>query len=262
MSSIPRFFVSPADIAGEDRVLLPADAAHHARNVLRLRPGEAVLLHDGAGGGVRAELTEVTPKAVRATVLERFAVRTEPRVRVTVAQALPKTGEKVEQVLQHGTEVGAAGFLLFPAQRSVARLDAKDKAERRIERWRGIIRGAAEQSGRGVLPEVEWIASSADALAARLATFDAVLVLHEAASVPLRQALTAAPSGTATRVCIVVGPEGGLTEGEVARFTEAGAVAVSLGPRILRTETAALVALAQILYARDADAAHDADSAV
>ncbi|HVK02876.1 MAG TPA: RsmE family RNA methyltransferase [Armatimonadaceae bacterium] len=259
MSSVPRFFVTPADIVG-DSVLLPADAAHHARNVLRLRPGEAVLLHDGAGLGVRAELTELTPKAVRAAVTERFAVRTEPRVRVTVAQALPKTGEKVEQVLQHGTEVGAAGFLLFPAQRSVARLDARDKAERRVERWRGIVRGAAEQSGRGLLPEVAWL-PGADALASRLAAFDAVLVLHEAASVPLREALAAPEARDAASLCVVVGPEGGLAEGEVARFAEAGAAIVSLGPRVLRTETAALVALAQILYARDADAPADADTA-
>jgi len=259
MSSLPRFFVPPALLTA-DEVTLPTEAAHHARTVLRLRVGEEALVHDGAGGGARVALTEVGPKAVQARVVERFAVHTEPRLRITVAQALPKTADKVDQVLQHGTEVGAAGFLFFPAQRSVARLEGRDKVERRVERWRAIVQGAAEQSGRGVLPTVEWL-TGGEALAERLSGCGASLTLHESAGTPLRVALSPPPAAAAADLCLVVGPEGGLTEAEVVRFAAAGAAAVSLGPRVLRTETAALVALAQILYAREADAdvdAHDA----
>jgi len=250
MSSVPRFFVAPSDIA-EGAVTLPPEAAHHARSVLRLRVGEEVAVHDGCGMGYRCRLTEVGPKRVAAAVETSYEVLTEPRVSVTVAQALPKTSDKVEQVLQHGTEAGAGGFVLFGAFRSVAKLGTGDKVERREDRWRGIVRGAAEQSGRALLPRVEWLPSTAT-LAPTLTGYDAALVLHESATLPLRAALAAPPAADASRIVVVVGPEGGLTDEEVARLSGAGAAVVSLGPRVLRTETAALVALAQILYARDA----------
>jgi 16S rRNA (uracil1498-N3)-methyltransferase len=249
MSSTPRFFVPPDAIQGET-VLLPPAAAHHARNVLRLRPGERLIIHDGLGIAYDCVLGgEPGQKAAVACITRRGPVQTESRTRVTVAQALPKTPDKVDQVLQHGTEAGAAAFVFFGARRCVARLNEGEKVDKRLSRWRDIVRGAAEQSGRGILPPVGWQASS-EQVAASLPGFDAALVLHEAATRPLRGALDSL-SPTADRLLIVVGPEGGLTEEEVALFGAQGGVAVSLGPRVLRTETAALVALAQILYARE-----------
>ncbi len=260
MSSVPRFFVSPDAIHG-DTAALPTEAAHHAKNVLRLRAGEAIVLHDGVGFAYHATLDEMPGKAVSATITRREPVLAEPRTRITVAQALPKTSDKIEQVLQHGTEIGAAGFLFFAAKRSVARLAEGEKIDKRLTRWRGILQGAAEQSGRGIIPDVEWIGLTPD-LTKRLAGYDRVLVLHESSSLPLATVLTETPQEQ-TRLLIVVGPEGGLDEqSEVPSLTEAGGVSVSLGPRILRTETAALVALTQILFAREpgtvpADAASD-----
>ena len=248
MSSTPRFFVPPEAIAG-DTLTLPPDDAHHARSVLRLRAGEVVLIHDGRDRVYRGTLTEVTARAVTARVDPPTPAGTEPTTRITVAQALPKTTDKIEQVLQHGTEVGAAGFLVWSAARSVAKLGANDKVDRRLERWRGIVKGAAEQSGRGVLPEVEWATNSRD-VAERARGFDATLVAHEAATESLADVLARLP-GTTARLLVIVGPEGGLTDEEVARFAGTGASLVSLGPRVLRTETAALVALAQILFACD-----------
>ncbi len=248
MSSIPRFFVPPSAIAS-NVVTLPDADAHHARSVLRLRAGEPVFLHDGRNTIYQATLTDVSPRAVLARVESSEPARTEPATRVTVAQALPKTTDKAEQVLQHGTEVGAAGFLLWGAFRSVAKLGAGEKIEKRLERWRGIVKHAAEQSGRGVLPVVEW-AANARAVIEQFSGFDAVLVAHESATRPLAAALTELAPDT-TRLLVVVGPEGGLTDDEVGLFTSVGAQTISLGPRVLRTETAALVALAQILFARD-----------
>lgn len=252
-SSAPRFFVPPLSVADMQIAALPAEAAHHARNVLRLRPGEAVALHDGLGFAYDALLEEVSAKAVTMRITGRRALASEPRTRITIAQALPRTPDKVEQVLQHGTEAGAAGFVLFAGQRSVARLADGEKIDRRLQRWRGIVLGAAEQSGRGVLPDVAWVSGAAE-LTARFAGAERVLVLHEGATLPLAAALrgldVGEEEGAPARLCVVVGPEGGLDAvDEVARFQAAGAVPVSLGPRVLRTETAALVAVAQILYA-------------
>ena len=251
MSSIPRFFVPPEAIH-IDRATLPAEAAHHARNVLRLRAGELVVLHDGLGFAYHATLNDMSGKTVSATVTRRSFVLAEPQTRITVAQALPKTSDKIEQVLQHGTEIGAAGFLFFSARRSVARLAEGEKIDKRLLRWRVILQGAAEQSGRGIIPTVEWIGLTTD-LAKRLPAFDRVLILHESASLPLATALAQIPDEQATpRLLIIVGPEGGLDDqSEVPILTDAGGLSVSLGPRILRTETAALVALTQILFARE-----------
>lgn len=248
MSSVPRFFVPPSAIRG-DTVTLPPDAAHHAVGVLRLREGEAILVHDNTGDAYLCRLTHAQPKSVVAAVESRYQAPTEPKTRITVAQVLPKTGEKIEQVLQHGTEVGAGGFVMFQSERSVARMEQKDKIEKRLERWQGIVQGAAEQSGRGRLPTVQWERHIPD-ITRRIGEWDAALTLHEGATMPLRDALEQERFLHATRLLVLVGPEGGFSDTEVAGFSTAGAVSVTMGARVLRTETAALVALAQILFAR------------
>lgn len=248
MSSAPRFFVPPQAIDG-NTVTLPPEAAHHAKNVLRLRPGERLLVHNGLGTIYDCVLSDAVGKTATALVESHGPALTEPRTRITVAQALPKTSEKIEQVLQHGTEVGASGFVFFTARRSVARLAEGEKIEKRLARWRGIVQGAAEQSGRGLLPSVGWLATSRE-LASTFSGYDTVFVLHEGALTLLRSALDTLPTEK-IRLLLIVGPEGGLDEeSEVALFGAAGAVPISLGPRVLRTETAALVALAQVLFAR------------
>lgn len=250
MSSIPRFFVTPDAIDAERKqIVLPPDVTHHARNVLRLRAGETLILHDGQGRAYTATLGDGAGKTAIAHITDAHDVTTEPKTRITVAQALPKTSDKVEQVLQHGTEIGAAQFVFFQSERSVARMEARDKIEKRLERWAEIVKGAAEQSGRGLLPTVRW-EPWLKGLLTGLGEYDLTLVMHEGATVPLRAALGAQPD--ARRVCILVGPEGGFAEPEVAALEAAGAMSVTLGPRVLRTETAALVAVAQILYERDA----------
>ena len=244
MSSTPRFFVSP-DLFSPEKFPLPAEAAYHARVVLRLRPGEAVILHDGENHAFDAVIETMEREEVTVAIAAKRTLEVESNVQVTVAQALPKTIDKAEQVLQHGTEIGAAGFILFQAERSVARMDAKDKIEKRLTRWRDIVRGAAEQSGRGILPPVVWQSWARDT-AKIFSEYDAALILHETASVPLRTALDDLPP--AARLLILIGPEGGFTDAEIALFTASGGKSVSLGPRVFRTETAALVGLAQILF--------------
>jgi 16S rRNA (uracil1498-N3)-methyltransferase len=239
--------VTPADFAGS-LVTLPPGDAHHARNVLRLRIGEAIILLDGTGLAHEATLTDVSPAGVAAEVTASAPSASEPRTRITVAQALPKNPDKLEEVLQHGTEVGAADFVVFGAQRSVAKMD-DSKTSKRQERWNGIVKGAAEQSGRGILPTVRWAGNGIKNLPPLIGDTLA-FILHESASLLLSEVLKETPD-TAANFLIAVGPEGGFTPEEVAQFTTInGGRAISLGPRILRTETAALVALSQILFVR------------
>lgn len=235
MSSVPYLFVPFP--AGADRFDLPPDAGRHVRTVLRMRSGEPLILFDGAGAALRTTIDGLDGGRVRVAVDGPAPVTPEPSVSVRICQALPKGGEKVEQVLQHGTELGADGFHLFLSARCVARPDAS-KLSDRMERWRRIVQGASEQSHRARLPQVHWSGSApgfGDALA---------LVLHEGAGVALGDALPDAPP---ERIALAVGPEGGFTDDEVARWVADGARAVHLGPRILRTETAALSALTRIL---------------
>jgi 16S rRNA (uracil1498-N3)-methyltransferase len=238
MSSLSRFFVPPNTISAT-QVILPSAASHHAKTVLRLRVGEKFWAHDGESRAFLCEITELS-SLVYGTIIESVTLTTEPERRLTVAQALPKTTDKIEQVLQHGTEIGAAGFYIFEAERSVARLEG-EKATKKVERWQGIVQSAAEQSGRGILPQVAWVGNT-KSLLTHFAHFDAVLLFHEKATQPLATSL---PQGE--KMLLLIGPEGGFSDREVTLFTQAGALSLSLGPRVLRTETAALVALAQIL---------------
>ena len=121
-----------------------------------MRVGERVTLLDGAENVYHAILTIADGKSTIAQIDSVERSNAEPILQITVAQALPKTPDKMEQVLQHGTEIGAAGFVFWAAQRSVARLSDGEKIDKRLTRWRGVVQSAAEQSGRGVLAAVDW----------------------------------------------------------------------------------------------------------
>jgi 16S rRNA (uracil1498-N3)-methyltransferase len=247
MSVVPRFFVSPASLR-EETVALPEDAGHHARTVLRLRTGDPVILHDGEGRAYPSAIAELGRRVVLVRRGEPEPVLSEPATAITVFQALPRTGEKLEQVLQHGTEIGAAGFVLFPSAWSGARFETRERRDKKVERWQTIVRSAAEQCGRGVLPAVRYV-DDTDAAISGLSAFGAVLLLDQRESRPLRAALEPLPRGLA--LAVLVGPESGFDAEEADSLRGAGAIGVCLGPRVLRTETAALAALAQILYDRD-----------
>ncbi|WP_309719420.1 RsmE family RNA methyltransferase [Armatimonas sp.] len=230
------FFIEPT--VGELQYL-PDDKTHHVVNVLKMHRNETVRLHDGQGRWALATLEILGKRKVSARLTSAWEpVNTEPERRVTVFQAFPKTGDKVEQVLQHGTELGAVGFVLFPSERAQARMEDRDRITRKVERWEELIRNAAEQSGRGILPSITYVRSFEEALT--LAKGALVLLDEDAANPPL--------SGTGGQdLGIFVGSESGFTALEKKAILGAGATAASLGPRTLRTETAALAALAKLL---------------
>lgn len=241
--SAPRFFAH-AEVPGHGVLPLGADDVHHLRDVLRLRSGETIeLAHDGAVWRVR--LDEVSEVVTGTQVAQITDVR--PLSRVTLAQALAK-GEKMDTVVRQVTEIGVSRIVPFAAGRSVVRLDA-GKAEARAGRWRRIAEGAAKQAHLTGIPEV-CAPVDAAALPRTLAGTLMLLAWEEADDAPgVAEAIASAADGAAGGVSVIVGPEGGLTAQEAGLLVDAGAVIVSLGPTILRTETAAVVATALAAHA-------------
>lgn len=234
-----RFFISPEALS-EDTICLTGENARHAQ-VLRLRAEETVLLCDGRGRECLCSLTD--EKTLSFRVLARRACETEARVRVSVYMAYPKS-DKLEHVIQKATELGAREIVAFPSARCISRPDEKSLAKKR-ERWQKIALSAAEQSGRGYVPEVLTVPSFAQALH-RAAQADRALLFYEKEqALTLRDALRSAPYKT---VSLLTGPEGGLEEDEVSQAVAAGLQICTLGKRILRCETAPLCALSAVMY--------------
>ncbi|MCV7354253.1 16S rRNA (uracil(1498)-N(3))-methyltransferase [Mycolicibacterium fluoranthenivorans] len=214
--------------------VVDGDEGHHAATVRRFRPGEELDLGDGAGTTAHCVVEEAGKGMLAARVLTTTRVPA-PVPPVTVVQALPKS-ERSELAIELATEAGADAFVAWQSQRCVARWDGSAKVDKGLRRWAAVARSAARQSRRAFIPTVDGVLSTAQ-LAGRIGGL--TLVLHESATVPLADLGVA----QADSVTLVVGPEGGITDEEVATLTEAGAVAVRLGPTVLRTSSAAAVAL-------------------
>ena len=231
------FYVEAVPGAGELAVV-DGDEGFHAANVRRTRPGEHLDLSDGAGAVAHCVVEDVAKGRLTARVQERHQV--QPSVPgITVVQALPKA-ERSELAVELATEVGADAFVAWQASRCVARWDGPAKIEKGLRRWRAVARSAARQSRRPYIPAVEGVVSTGELVdRVRAADPATVLVLHESAARPLTDVALAQSEA----LTLVVGPEGGIADAELAELTEAGAVAVRLGPTVLRTSTAAAVAL-------------------
>lgn len=220
-----------------DIVELTGDEGRHAVRVRRLRVGESLLIGDGRGSVLDCIVSAVRSSGLTLHVAARRSVPvSDPRL--VVVQALPK-GDRAELAVATMTELGVDAIVPWAASRSVTQWDGP-RAEKALERWRRVAREAAKQSRRAWVPEVAALAGTAE-VAARLRGVTA-LVLHEVATTPL--ATVVLPSSA--DVIAVVGPEGGISDDELAEFADAGAVAVRLGDAVLRTSTAGAAALAAL----------------
>ena len=234
-----RFFVSAEDLEKEV-VSLTGENAQHAK-VLRLKPGEMVLLCDGEGREAVCKVASTDGWLLRA--MERRESQSEAAVKVSVYMALPKA-DKLEHVIQKATELGAYEIVTFPSARCVSRPDEKS-LKKKLERWEKIAASAAEQSGRGRIPKVLVLGSFSEALT-RAAQADKALMFYEhEEALTLKMALS---SGGYSTVSLLTGPEVGLEEAEVAQAREVGLQVCTLGKRILRCETAPLCALSAVMY--------------
>lgn len=233
-SGAPFFLVDSLPTAGP--FLLDGPEGRHASVVRRMRIGEHLVLTAGDGRLALASVTGVSKGSVEVLVEHPTAVP-RPAVRVTLVQALPK-GERSELAVDLATEAGIDAFVPWAASRCVARWTPAEKAAKGRQRWQAVAREAAKQSRRAVVPSVAPLASTADVVEL-IAGSAGALVLHEAGSAPI----TAAELPAAGSLLIVVGPEGGISPQEIEVFRAAGAQVVRLGPEVLRTSTAAAVAL-------------------
>jgi 16S rRNA (uracil1498-N3)-methyltransferase len=230
------FYVDALPEVGELAVV-DGDEGFHAANVRRIRPGEELDLGDGDGTVAHCVVEDVANGRLSARVLGRRTVpATAPAV--TVAQALPKS-DRSELAIELATEAGADAFIAWQASRCVARWDGRERVDKGLRRWGAVARSAARQSRRPYIPAVTGVVSTAE-LAQRVRDDGATaLVLHESATVKL----TELPVAQADSLLLIVGPEGGITDDEIAALSDAGATPVLLGPTVLRTSTAAAVAL-------------------
>jgi 16S rRNA (uracil1498-N3)-methyltransferase len=240
-----RLFVEASRL-GDDVVVLGDEDHRYLTRVLRLAAGDVVTLFDGLSVEATARITRVGPRALELKIEERRSVPSIDRPHVTLIQGLAK-GDKLELVIQKATELGVMRVIPVTTERAVARLDAGQlRALSRRTRWQKIARAAARQSGRLDVPDVEGVTTLTTALAA--APKDALkLMLWEGArQTGLKSVL---PTEPPKQIVIAVGPEGGFAPEEVEAARKHDFVAVGLGPRILRTETAALVTLAILGFA-------------
>lgn len=235
---MPQFFV---ETLSGDTVLITGEDARHIARSLRCRVGEELTLCDGAGTVCRCAITGICADRVELAVLERGVSKAEPPVFVTLYQALPKA-DKLEWIVQKATELGVGAMVPVQTRFCVSRPDER-AMEKRLERLHKIALEAAKQSGRGRIPAVLPPVSFVEAVS-RMAADRGAVFFYEKAAQTLGRTLADRPES----ISIMVGPEGGFSQEEAAAAQEAGIPLCTMGPRILRCETAPLYALSAIMY--------------
>ena len=238
---MPRFFMAGSNIMGGMAIIRGRDAEHV--RVLRLRPGEEMIICDGEGTDYKCRLVYADKEQAEAEVIEVVRCPAEPSVKVTVLCGLPK-GDRSDYIIQKCVEAGAYEIAFFSCDRCVAR---PDKPERKLERWQRIAEEAAKQSGRGIIPRVSWAGDFTAAMDLAVKK-ELGLFMYETGE---REALDAVLSENkeAQSVAIITGPEGGFAEFEAKLAKICGLHVCSMGERILRCETAPVVALTAVMYA-------------
>lgn len=245
-----RYFIPPEQFF-ETTVTLIGGDAHHLIRVMRSEIGDTVICSNGLDREVLVSLSRMDKELVEANILEELPLTNEAAVEVWIAQSLPK-GDKLETIIQKNTEIGATRFFPFVSERTIVQYEAK-KAVKLQERWGKIAKEAAEQAHRNRVPAVELPLTWKQTLKL-ISEVELALICYEKESgLQLKQLLKQtfqqqADNPLKGKVLLLIGPEGGFTVKEIAEAEAAGCHSISLGSRILRTETAAMVALTCILY--------------
>ncbi len=237
-----RFFMAGTNINGGMAIMKGRDAEHV--RVLRLRPGEDMIICDGQGTDYKCRLVKADKEQVEAEVVEVVKCPAEPSVKVAVICGLPKGSDKTDYIIQKSVEAGADEIMFFQSARCVAK---PQNMERKMERWQRISEEAAKQSGRGIIPQVSWLEDMTAALDV-VVKKDLGIFLYETGE---REALSDVLDNNreVKSIALMTGPEGGFEEFEAKLAKIAGMHICSMGERILRCETAPIVALTASMYA-------------
>ena len=238
---MPKFFIAGTNILGGTAIMKGRDAEH--AHVLRIRPGDDVIICDGEGTDYKCRVVLADKEEVRAEVLEIVPCKAEPSISVTLLCGIPKGGEKSEYIIQKGVEAGASEIQFFSSKFCVAK---PGDVEKKLERWQRIAEEAAKQSGRGIIPKVGYAGELADAFNVVLKK-DLGLFMYEAGERESLNDVLEANRNIKSAV-IVTGPEGGFAGFEADLAKVVGMHVCSMGERILRCETAPLVALTALMY--------------
>ncbi len=238
------FFVTPAQVR-EGQIYIEGSDVNHMKNVLRMRIGEELMVSDGDNLKYRCAVEAYREDTVFLRIIEKMQADTELASRICLFQGLPKQ-DKMELIVQKAVELGAAQVIPVSTRRSVVKLDAK-KAAKKTERWQEIAKSAAKQAGRGYIPKVTPVMSYRDALE-YAKELDVLLIPYELerGMDETKSVIESIRSGQS--VAVFIGPEGGFEREEVEQALEHGAKAITLGRRILRTETAGLAALSILMF--------------
>ena len=239
------FFADPSQVA-EDTVTITGPDVNHMKNVLRMKPGEALLVSDGTGNDYQCEIERLAADRAVVRICQAFCSQMELPSRIWLFQGLPKA-DKLEFIIQKAVELGAEAVVPVATKNAVVRLDEK-KAQSKRKRWQSIAESAAKQSKRSRIPSVETVMSLKEAFGfIKEQGFDLCLIPYEQAQgmETMKEALAQVSSGQS--IAVFIGPEGGFDESEIKLALEHGVRPVSLGKRILRTETAGLAILSALM---------------
>ncbi|MFW5749548.1 MAG: 16S rRNA (uracil(1498)-N(3))-methyltransferase [Halanaerobium sp.] len=241
-----RFFIDQSTEINS-KVIISGNDYNHLKNSLRLNIGDRVILSDGKGFDMEAEIINFDNERAELMVLTKNESEVEAGIKVWLAQGLPKKS-KMDLIVEKATEIGFAGLIPLETKRTVVKYDHKKKAKKQ-SRWQRVAEAAAKQSGRAVIPEIKEFYNT-DNLKKLKGKFDYILLLWEdEVSYSIKNFFKKNIVKSEANILLIIGPEGGFSESEVKEFkSELDAKIITLGPRILRTETAGITALTSILY--------------
>lgn len=241
-----RFFVKRENVF-EGSIIVEGEDVQHISRVLRLQVGDRIVLCDGEGTDYITAIESMDKHSIKAAVLDKEASRGETDIDVVLYQGIPKS-TKMDLIIQKCTELGVNRIVPVSTMRTIVKLESEKDEKKKVERWTKIAEEAAKQSGRGIIPRINMPMTFSEALkdAARLDT--AIIPYELEGSLSIKEALR---NGKASSIGFFIGPEGGFDTSEIDIAKESGAMPVTLGSRILRTETAGVAVLTSIMYEYD-----------
>lgn len=241
---MPRFFINSKDIF-DDNINIKGDDYNHIKKVLRLKCGEIVTLSDGVGNEYEAKIEEFGDGFVHSKIIKSYKNSTEPPIKITLYQGLPKA-DKMDFIIQKSVELGITRIVPVLTERTIVKLANEKDASKKCERWNRISQEAAKQSNRGIIPEIEIPITFKEAVKQAKDYALSLIPYEKEANNSLKQILRSVSD--IKEASVFVGPEGGFTEQEIEEAVSFGINSITLGPRILRTETAGVAVLSILMY--------------